>query len=70
MNQKPSHEKGVQPQVTLSNDDVQAELKIVVKDVKKKLTYEELDEPCETKLEEQEHRPVRNSSRIAARQEA
>lgn len=47
----------------------EAELKMVHKDVKKKLTYEELEQD-EQHQQEQERRNARTSSRIAARQEA
>ena len=55
---------------------MQAELKLVVKGVKKKLTYEELDENIDTPQEKPEdaelvaeasQKNVRNSTRIATR---
>jgi hypothetical protein len=57
---------------------MQAELKLVVKGVKKKLTYEELDENIDMPQEKPEdaelvaeasQRNVRNSTRIATRQQ-
>lgn len=58
--------------------DMQAELKLVVKGVKKKLTYEELDDHLDTPLDkpaeaetvaDAAQKNVRNSTRIAARQQ-
>jgi hypothetical protein len=53
---------------TQKEEDANADLKHVVRDVKKKLTYEELDEPIvSVDASDANQRQARNSMRIAAR---